>query len=948
MSVKNNVTEVLKLLPDLNISDEHKNDVLLILSDVMLDYVEKKILSSKEEEEKLDRLMQKEKIKEAKKKFNNTKKHYTFNNDDNKKYKFNEFDDFKESTKWEWESEKEKEKERERDKERERKDEGDREIKRRKQEQREQREQREREQREREQRGQREHLLSQLQQTIRQDKADINKINEQNKLLLRQHEQDQNKNKSSDEQINQLVSIGKNIVDNVRKLSSNQLNKEKKNQRDDKVKSVISEVLQMKEQQEQRRAERTNNVKKPITLNARTQPQKKSSPDSDQRIEGTVDQKKLNEALFMHDTRQKLGRKAINFNVNEIGSINDLQIEVFKNIMVETDNTNQLLQQLPEINRQKLPKLNTTNAKELLKLIDENLKANDQNLVAQIKDKLIFLTDLYVIRNEIGDHLLSTRYPYMQLNEKEFVKFILNDLPKDAYDLKDTDINKLNINDLHIMIKSQINEYDKELNKHKQDRIKTQHVIETEEKRNKLNVLSLKIYKYNRPHKPTHPTQPTYISENIIIEDPIQQLENQIQGGDHSNKTISRYVNVCISDENKINNIRNNIERNNFEEKTLQQLNDGYPRIKIDDFHFYLTIGYIAPSLYYHFELYSHNTTSQNNTPTKFYVYSSNSNTGIWRLCYYFVEYEKGNDDVTSSSVHIILQMFITNIYKKIHKDIKKWYRHGYKNNNNVHKVTEYRCNNQDIRNSIMRKSTQSNVIFDYLNRLCTSANCLQDSNIIVRVTEILKNHYKITPLQKTDNNFDNFIQVFNRVMRNKFKLINNDSDILYNIKTNLSFINVDMNIKKCTIQTINNSDETYDIFYGDYMVKHVPINSYKKKNGISEDTEPMEFANSYVYKFEQHFGRLPYPITPCELTNDKKYKIILNVVKKDTHVNKYGLYEEYTSAGIYIYKIFEYHQKINGTYIENMNCKSPLIDNNYLFIGNLMNKFWPLTELSQ
>jgi len=69
-------------------------------------------------------------------------------------------------------------------------------------------------------------------------------------------------------------------------------------------------------------------------------------------------------------------------------------------------------------------------------------------------------------------------------------------------------------------------------------------------------------------------------------------------------------------------------------------------------------------------------------------------------------------------------------------------------------------------------------------------------------------------------------------------------------------------------------------------------------------------------------------------------YKTIVNLVPSPSPVNEFGMNKYYISTGIYVYKIFEY--------VEQFPRKDKPLFANYVFLGDLLTKMWPLQDVRE
>lgn len=90
------------------------------------------------------------------------------------------------------------------------------------------------------------------------------------------------------------------------------------------------------------------------------------------------------------------------------------------------------------------------------------------------------------------------------------------------------------------------------------------------------------------------------------------------------------------------------------------------------------------------------------------------------------------------------------------------------------------------------------------------------------------------------------------------------------------------------------------------------------------------------------------YTLTNLNLEYDGRYFIVINVIPLDADINSLGLYTKILSLGVYIYKIFEYSKQCSIQ--KPMESDSPRllpnVSNCYFFIGDLQTHVWPFDEI--
>ena len=345
-------------------------------------------------------------------------------------------------------------------------------------------------------------------------------------------------------------------------------------------------------------------------------------------------------------------------------------------------------------------------------------------------------------------------------------------------------------------------------------------------------------------------------------------------------------------------------------EFTVNQGNKILPAIQIGDVTFILDSRSVA----WERELVG---VTVNNT--KIAYYRSGSETGLWRLCCVgsMGSLVKGVDYVTSSFVHIELQLFINKHYNTLPEDIN----------------LKDRCecsfgSDQKFRIINDRGRIYPNYkepIFEILSN-CKAGNCFGgDIGTINDVIEEIENvRGSITmsgikaqvyteflstyrSLCQTCRPFDKQIRAFYKttqiLMEKYFKVDLQSKRYLGSYKSTYHSSQVEHNIFSIDItSTITNV--TYTLIYTHYTIYVKPGSPY---NG--------------------------------------KYYAVINVIPPDSKINDLGLYSKVMGVGVYIYKIFEYNTQCR------LEFKSRSIEGDercYIFIGDLLDNVWPFNILRQ
>ena len=171
--------------------------------------------------------------------------------------------------------------------------------------------------------------------------------------------------------------------------------------------------------------------------------------------------------------------------------------------------------------------------------------------------------------------------------------------------------------------------------------------------------------------------------------------------------------------------------------------------------------------------------------------------------------------------------------------------------------------------------------------------------------------------IKNTENVYKLIIKIFSEYMK-----------IFFNITSKSQFVcEIDYNVPYG-----KGYDQKYD------LNQKIKISIFKIFLKLKEEDIPFVlFYGKYNYKncIKKQDGKF------YELEEEaKSYKIILNLLKADNHITKYGIYDHFINSGIYVYKIFEYNQQIS--YHKNQ------ISSDYTFIGDLLTNMWPLNDISE
>jgi len=325
--------------------------------------------------------------------------------------------------------------------------------------------------------------------------------------------------------------------------------------------------------------------------------------------------------------------------------------------------------------------------------------------------------------------------------------------------------------------------------------------------------------------------------------------------------------------------------------------------------------------------------------------YKSNSDVN-WRLAFkLWGGYDKGTDYITTTQIHQDLQCFFNDMYDKLDElnDSSKI------NEINTRLVTEdfyeilhKESYDHDVFNTLMIScptgtnekycfthhtifnqfdvdkiyGTNTNIYITKMKEIMGTIRTV-NSDLFQRTEDELKllTHYKYVS-NTVDRNmlYNLMIQAFSEYMKHFFTAIgtptfvcNRHIRVPYNALSGLEQPIV-VSVYKITLK-LNTDNKQFILYYGTYNYKqYVP--DIKE---ISPDSTP--------------------------------YKIILNLIPIDNKITEYGMYDNFISAGIYVYKMFEYHQ--GGGVKAQVDYENPL-PGSYTFIGDLLSKMYPLQDLHE
>ena len=364
-------------------------------------------------------------------------------------------------------------------------------------------------------------------------------------------------------------------------------------------------------------------------------------------------------------------------------------------------------------------------------------------------------------------------------------------------------------------------------------------------------------------------------------------------------------------------------------------------------------------------------------SPHIFYVYTSKSSGSMWRYCEYDDQYghfNKGYDYISNTFIHIKLQIYID------------------MNSNKVPKRFAF----HDILIISLSKGSSEHIILKRKLLAIFPLDCrrtdISDENKIIRNniygTDRIVNDDIFRPLRKLlgpGSSFKNSISQQYYLMINNLKELKNNSintfipgspgvtrytlrmaSIVTPIITDKEFSSkVIEAIGRSETGTINKEDL---LLYFEILTKYVKIYNGYLKHYFTVETNSSETHQIYMYntiktpivldlwkivfetiefkklinkdngnKYRVIYQNYQVVSSPNNIFNGD-YKIIVGFIPDDPHINEYGLYTKFISSGFYVYKMFDYDSQV-GSLADDPNR----LAGDYVFIGDIMNKFYPL-----
>ena len=351
-------------------------------------------------------------------------------------------------------------------------------------------------------------------------------------------------------------------------------------------------------------------------------------------------------------------------------------------------------------------------------------------------------------------------------------------------------------------------------------------------------------------------------------------------------------------------------------------------------------------------------------------AYESRSE-GFYRFMVYNGQYVKGDDYVTETFYHFDLQIFFKSVYEKLPNIPTLW---------EVYVRSKYFIDYYKYYESTKDRERMNDPVFLTLREICTNFSTEADlsclANGLLLRMELEERIVKANHTKKISSN------LFSSLIKRQVPPSSIQSGEPYKIsKYEQRLIELFEKHVGPIQQNVNNTQEntqpTYNPYSGELPPKKTNIKSTISDTQhivqiISEyietyfdvDVGTQDFVTQLQIDLEQSDKRYENISFPLDIYRTKiinrtngfeyflyygKYKvfdldlqIIVNILPIDAVCHPTGLYNKYVSAGIYIYKIFDYFQQCYS-YSNSRDCSTE-----YKFVGIHQEKMWPLPLLTK
>lgn len=307
----------------------------------------------------------------------------------------------------------------------------------------------------------------------------------------------------------------------------------------------------------------------------------------------------------------------------------------------------------------------------------------------------------------------------------------------------------------------------------------------------------------------------------------------------------------------------------------------------------------------------------------RYCYYRSDSEMGIWRLCM-ISDYgiDKGVDYVTSSFISIELQQFINENLSKLMVEPEASIISRCKK-------SPERTDAFNLLNDENRIYKNREYMFEIMER-CRAAHCFTTGtfgfeSVMETIEQYRKTLAKNTPEYDI---YDDFVQTLNLFCGKKC------SDNDYKTRTE--------NFIKAYYDTIGYLMDKNFVLHKESK-KYIGSYSFAYKNAkINHNL----YGVYIISRSTNQSYRLIYSYYNIYLDENSKfngnYYAIINLLPPDAKITSSGLYDKIMSVGVYIYKILEYRKQCD---IEDK-TRNVGGDCRYIFLGDFLNRVWPLQLL--
>ena len=387
-----------------------------------------------------------------------------------------------------------------------------------------------------------------------------------------------------------------------------------------------------------------------------------------------------------------------------------------------------------------------------------------------------------------------------------------------------------------------------------------------------------------------------------------------------------------------------------------------YNNITIGDYTFYLICKKVAGGGYKQIKIISLNYLDD---PVGFIAYKSQSG-NEWKICVENTNgrdvhwFDKGSDYVQGSMIHYKLQIFIHqkyNIISECPRKINFDSTHDSKEDVNAGlnpDLDKYINSNKCIH---VKDNRGARIISNILN----SAD-REDSNEVFKPLLL----WKSGDLEKTfiEMYSSSYNEIHDKAKEEKRKSV--EKKLAYYSHMHDIYSTTDITFSG----NLYNRKKQFIIFlvkvYNDYMALHFEARSEEIRiaNMGEELVNGYTINSTYYKKTITHnitkrkyiciYNKYQVTNTPSGVRDSRgTYNIPVSFIpeESDNVISRFGIYRTYVSAGLYIYKMFEYVGQIlpegfildvSGRIAKVRAGVSRLTPNNYVFIGDLLNGLYP------